>query len=78
MKGFADLGDLPEDDRIKIIATAAAAGAICLVLVEDDPKADRYIEKLKQYPIRIVSRIKGTLAGGVETVVVIKVGPKES
>lgn len=75
MKAYADLADLPEDERIRIAAETAAAGHIVGVVVDDEPgKPERYIKKLSAYPIRIIDRNKGP----VKRTVLIRVGPKES
>lgn len=74
MKAFADLADLPEDERIQIIATTAAAGQIVGFFVDDDAKADRYVRKLAAYPVRVIDR----KAGFVKGTVMVRVGPKES
>lgn len=76
MKAYADLADLPEDDRIEAIARAAANCVVGFV-VDDDRKADRYIEKLKAYPVRLIDRKPLNLYRGATTVLV-RVGPKES
>jgi hypothetical protein len=73
VKAYADLADLPEDDRIRLIAQTAVATVVGFV-VEDDAKADRYIEKLSRYPVRIVGRGSGPVKGTV----MVRVGPKES
>lgn len=47
MKGYADLADLPEDDRIAIIGqTAMKGGVIAFCVDADRGKADRYMAKL--------------------------------
>lgn len=74
MKAYADLADLPEDKRITVIAGVAAAGQIVGFVVEDEPKADRYIEKLAAYPVRVIDRGPGP----VKSTVLVRVGPKES
>lgn len=74
VKAYADLYSLPEDKRIKVIAEVAASGNLVGVFVDDDVAADRYIKKLKAYPVRIVDR----RAGVVKNTVFIRVGPKES
>lgn len=74
MKAFADLADLPEDDRIKVIARTAAEGEIVGFIVDDDAKADHYIDKLMAYPVRIIDRGRGPVRGTV----LVRVGPKES
>lgn len=74
MKGYADLYELPEDERVRVIAEAAALGNIVGFVVEDDAKADRYVAKLNAYPVRIVDRMPGP----VKNTVMVRVGPKES
>lgn len=73
MKGFADLADLPEDDRIAIIAKTAQTQIIGF-FVDDDAKADRYIRKLGDR-VRVIERRSDVLVKGT---VFVKVGPKES
>lgn len=74
MKAYADLADLPEDQRIKLIAETAAAGSVVGFIVDDEQKADRYIEKLKAYPVRIVDRKPFPIG----KTVMVRVGPQES
>lgn len=77
MKAYADLADLPEDERIRIAAeTAATQGAIVGLITDDEPgKPERYIEKLGKFPrIRIIDRGPGP----VKNTVLIRIGPKES
>jgi hypothetical protein len=74
LRAYADLGDLPEDERIKVIAATAAAGEIVGFVVDDNPKADRYIKKLGAYPVRVIDR----MAGPVKNTILVRVGPKES
>lgn len=75
MKAYADLGDLPEDERIALIAATAARGNVVGVVVEDDPlKVDRYVKKLMAYPVRIIDR----KVGPVKNTILVRVGPKES
>ncbi len=74
MKGYSDLADLPEDERIKIIGKAAQAGNIVGVALEDDAdKIARYIGKLtKRFPkVRHVSTDPGLVPGTV----LVCVGP---
>jgi hypothetical protein len=73
MKAFADLADLPEDERIAIIVRTASAGNVVGVVVDDDQAADRYIRKLNAR-VRVIDR----QAGPVKGTVLIRVGPKES
>lgn len=66
MKAFADLGDLPEDTRIKVIAETAAAGEVVGFVVENDAKADRYIKKLGKFPlVRVSYRGPGPVKGTI-------------
>lgn len=71
MRGFSDLADLPEDDRIRIIADAAMTGATVGFVVDDDTKADRYIQKLGGYRVRVIDRGPGPVRGTV----LVRVGP---
>jgi hypothetical protein len=73
MKGFADLADLPEDDRIAIIADAARTQIVGF-FVDDEDKADRYIRKLGDR-VRVIERRPDVLVKGT---VFVKVGPKEN
>jgi hypothetical protein len=73
-QGFADLADLPEDERIRLIAGTAEQGHIVGFVVDDEPKADRYIKKLAVYPVRFIDRSPGPVKGTV----LVRVGPKES
>jgi hypothetical protein len=74
VKAFADLADLPEDERIAIIGATAAAGQIVGFVVEDDEKADRYLTKLRPYRVRLVWRGPGPVA----KTVLVRIGPAES
>jgi hypothetical protein len=57
MKAFADLADLPEDERIRIIGQTAEQGQRVGFFVDDDAKADRYIQKLtSQFRVEVVDR----------------------
>lgn len=72
--GYADIADLPEDDRLTIIGTAAAGGRLIGFVVDDDAKADRYIAKLTQrFKVRIIQR-----AAGPHGMILVQVGPAES
>lgn len=58
MKGFADLADLPEDDRIRIIGERAEGGEIVAFIVDDDEKADRYVMKLlAHFKVNVTQRM---------------------
>jgi hypothetical protein len=76
MKAFAysDLADMPEDDRIRLMAGVVEAGKVIGFVVEDDEKADRYIKKLRAYAVRIIDRKPGPIKGSI----LVRVGPKES
>jgi len=72
-RGFADLADLPEDERIQIIAHHVRDhGLTVAVCVDDEPgKPERYAEKLTALGVRVLSQDKGPVAN----VVTLKVGP---
>ena len=72
MKTFADLADLPEDDRIRVIGETAESGDRVGFFVDDDAKADRYIRKLtKWYPrVEVVERKKDVLVNNTVFVAV--------
>lgn len=56
-EAFADLADLPEDERIEMIGLVAEQGVRVRFIVEDDAKADRYIAKLcERFKVRVVER----------------------
>ena len=68
-EGFADLADLPEDDRIEIIGRTAEAGKKVAFVVDDDEKADRYVRKLiERHAVRVLSRGPGPVKSTVVTV----------
>lgn len=72
-KGFADLGDMSENDRIKLIAHQVVEHGLTVgVFVDDVPgKPERYAKKLRRLGCRIVEQAAGPAPG----VVTIKVGP---
>lgn len=72
-KGFADLADLPEDERIAVIAHHVRDhGTTAAVVVDDEPgKPERYAEKLIALGCRVVAQVKGPVRGTVT----LKVGP---
>ncbi len=75
MKGFSDLADLPEDERIQIIGAAVMAGNIIGIAIDDDDeKVARYLAKLaKRFPkVRHISTDPGLVPGTVT----IRVGPE--
>jgi hypothetical protein len=75
MKAFADLADLPEDERIRLAAETAARGNVVGVVTDDEPgKPERYIRKLEARGVRVLDRGPGP----VKHTVLIRVGPKES
>jgi hypothetical protein len=70
MEGYADLADLSEDDRIAIIGRTAESGKRVAFIVEDDAKADRYIEKLtRQYRVSVAKRLDGPVKDTVTIIV---------
>lgn len=75
MRGYSDLADLAEDQRIKVIGIAAMAGNIIgIALEDDDEKVRRYLAKLaKSFPkVRHISTDPGLVAGTV----LVRVGPE--
>ena len=75
MKGYADLYEYEEDDRIKLIGEFVMNGPkssgdkpiMVAFIVEDHEKAERYIRKLEEkFPgIRIIDRLDGPVQGMV-------------
>lgn len=66
MKAFADLADLPEDDRIRAIAQVAKAnpGSIIGVATDDEPgKPERYQAKLASHGLTIIDVTDGPVKG---------------
>jgi hypothetical protein len=63
LKGYADVADLKEDQRITLIGeTAMKSGGEIAFVVDDEPgKADRYIKKLlTKFPqLKVVKRFLG-------------------
>lgn len=75
LKGFADLADLPEDERIRIVAEMVKCGNTVAVAIDDEPeKIARYIRKLQAAGVRVLDTVDG-LVPHTKT---IRVGPKES
>jgi hypothetical protein len=75
MTAFADIADLPEDDRITIIGQQAMNGGVIAFCTDIDPgKADRYVRKLlAKFPeLEELGRFDGPVAG----VVTVKVRKK--
>ncbi len=71
--GFADLADLPEDERIAAIARYVLDHwRIAGVCVDDEPgKPERYAKKLADLGCRIIEQVKGPVPG----VITLRVGP---
>lgn len=66
MPKYADLFELPEDDRIRAIAETAEHNHSAAFIVEDNEKADRYIAKLtSRFKIVVVARGDGPVNGTV-------------
>ena len=73
-KIYQDLVHLPEDDRIAVLGQVAEQGQIAAFIVEDDDKADRYIQKLQErFKIQVLSRTPGRV--GADQVVAVRIGP---
>lgn len=70
---YADLADLPEDERIRAIAHHVRDhGRTVAVCVDDEiGKPERYAEKLAARGCRILQQAKGPIPG----VVTLTVGP---
>ena len=75
--GYADLADLPEDERIKIIGhTITVHLKTVAVCVDDQPgKPERYIKKMtERFPgVVVIDQFKGP----VPDVVTIRFGPRQ-
>jgi hypothetical protein len=75
---YADLGDVDEDTRIRVIGEAvmrlSPGGTVAFVTDADPGKADRYIKKLtSRFPeVVVLGRFKGPVKGSVT----VKVGRK--
>ncbi len=74
MPAFADLADLPEDERIRIIGETATHGHVIAFIVDDNEKADRYLRKLEPYRVRVIARGSGPVKGTIA----VRIGPPES
>lgn len=77
---YADLADLPEDERINIIGRTAESGKRVAFIVENDTKADRYIEKLtSRFKVSVAKRLDGPIKGEtVSTIVTARSQAKEN
>lgn len=54
MTKYADLADLPENDRIKAIGNLAMKGEVVGFVVETEGKANRYLKKLRRWFPKVV------------------------
>lgn len=73
MKGYADLGDMKEDERIELIGHRVADHHEQVAfIVEDDAKADRYIAKVTaRFPgVAVKSRGRGPTADTIAVVLI--------
>lgn len=71
---YADLANMPEDARIQVIGQTAALGQKVGFFVDDNTKADRYIEKLTtRFDVVVLERKADVLVKGT---VFVRVGPK--
>jgi hypothetical protein len=78
MKAYADLADLPEDERIRVaVETTIVTGAIVGIFVDDDEKAARYIEKFRETGrVRVIDHQPVALSA-TSSAVLIRIGPKK-
>ena len=64
MPKYADLADLPENERIHIMAEYALKGnVISCQTDDDDDKVARYIEKMEAHGVRHISTGPGLVPG---------------
>jgi hypothetical protein len=70
---YADIADLPEDQRIVVIGNMAMTGKIVAFIVDDNEKANRYLRKLREkFPMVVeVDRLPDV---PIKNVVSVKVG----
>lgn len=76
MKGYSDLADLPEDDRIAAIGRCVTTQKLTVAVAVDDKrkKIDRYRRKLEtRFPGLLDIEEVGALTPGV---MILKVKPK--
>jgi len=72
VKGYSDLYELEEADRVRIISEAVLAGNTVGVAVDDDDeKVARYIEKLEGQGCRHIETDPGPCHG----VIMLRFGP---
>lgn len=72
MKAYADLADLPESERVRVIGQVAESGERVGFFVDDGAAADRYIEALtRDFKVVVVERKSNVLVKGT---VFVKVG----
>lgn len=70
---YADLADMPEDERIAIIGRTAEGGQRVAFVVEDDAKANRYMVKLTQrFNVIVEKRLDGPIKGKTVSVIITK------
>jgi len=67
---FKDVADGPEHERIAIIGRHAMAGQVVGFFVDDDAKADRYIEKLLRNHPQLEVTFRGRWAQANDAVLV--------
>lgn len=68
MTTFADLADLPEEERILLMRQRVDGGETVGFFVENNANADRYIARLGP-TVRVISR------GKIRGAVFVKIGP---
>lgn len=72
MKAYVDLGDMGEDARCRLIAQTIDQGHTPGFIVEDDAKADRYLEKIRAAAhVTVCERSRTPGPGGVGVLVVV-------
>lgn len=71
--GYTDLADLPEDERIRVIAHHVQSHGLTVgVFLDHEPgKAERYTKKLEKLGCRVLQQVQGPVAN----VVTLKVAP---
>lgn len=76
IKGYADLGDLPENKRIQVVAqfVAERGQTVALALENDAKKIERYIRKLHDARPGLLEIEK--LPGLIADTVTLKIKPK--
>jgi hypothetical protein len=70
---FFDLYELSEDERIRAIADTVKKGLQTAFIVDDEPKADRYLAKIRALVrVRVIRRGAGPTPGAYT----VQIGPE--